>query len=81
MKNGDFIRSLDDDRLARMLFTWSINSATSFLQSGGLRLMDAKQIREWLEQLDFICEETRVPKEMIFGQDFFLKEGYNDEEQ
>ena len=77
MKNGDYIRSLDDDRLARLLFIWGVNTLSLFLQYGGLRVMDAKQIREWLDKLDFMCDQTLVPKDFVFGQDFFLKEGDN----
>ena len=77
MKNGDYIRSLDDDRLARLLFIWGINTLSLFLEYGGLRVMDAKQIRDWLDKLDFMCDQTLVPKDFVFGQDFFLKEGDN----
>ena len=77
MKNGDYIRSLDDDRLARLLFIWGINTLSLFLEYGGLRVMDAKQIREWLEKMDFMCDQTLVPKDFVFGQDFFLREGDN----
>lgn len=81
MKNGDYIRSLDDDRLARLLFVWGINTLSLFLQYGGLRVMDAKQTREWLDKLDFMCDQTLVSKDFIFGQDFFLKEGDEYEER
>ena len=81
MKNGDYIRSLDDDRLARLLFIWGINTLSLFLEYGGLRVMDAKQTRDWLDKLDFMCDQTLVPKDFIFGQDFFLKEGDEYEER
>lgn len=74
MKNGDYIRAMDDDRLNRFLWTWSINCVTSFLQYGGTRLMDAKQMREWLDSAEFVCEETRVTDDFIFDQDFRLRE-------
>ena len=81
MKNGDYIRSLDDDRLARLLFIWGINTLSLFLEYGGMRIMDARQLREWLDKLDFMCDQTLVPKDFIFGQDFFLKEGGEYEER
>ena len=81
MRNGDYIRSLDDDRLARLLFIWGINTLSLFLEYGGMRVMDAKQTREWLDKLDFMCDQTLVPKDFVFGQDFFLKEGDEYEER
>ena len=81
MKNGDYIRSLDDDRLARLLFIWGINTLSLFLEYGGLRVMDAKQTRDWLDKLDFMCDQTLVPKDFVFGQDFFLKKEDDDEER
>lgn len=74
MKNRDFIRSLDDDRMARFLYTWSINCVTSFLQHGGLYLMNAKEMREWLDSTEFVCEETRVAEDFVFDQNFNLRE-------
>ena len=76
MKNGDFIRSLDDDRMTRFLWTWSLNCVTSFLTYGGTKLMDAKQLKEWLNSTEFVCEETRVGDDLIFDQNFDLVEEY-----
>lgn len=73
MKNGDYIRGLDNDRLARFLWTWSINLMSSFLQYGGTRLMAAPDLRKWLDMDDFVCEETTVGEEFIYDQDFNLK--------
>lgn len=38
------------------------------LQYGGTRLMNAKQIRDWLDKEGFICDET-------VDQNFNMKEG------
>lgn len=73
MKNGDYIRQMDDDRLQRFLWTWGINTISSFLQFGGMKLMDAKMIREWLDSEDFEREETKVHEEFIFNQEFNLR--------
>ena len=79
MKNADYIRSLDDEKLARFLWTWGINSLTSFLQYGGEKLMNARELQYWLEKdtKDFVCEETHVSDEMAYDQEFNIKEGNN----
>ena len=40
MKNGDYICSLDNDRLCRFLWTYSINHLASFFEAGGKELED-----------------------------------------
>ena len=74
MKNGDYIRAMDNDRLSRFLWIWSINTVSSFLQHGGTQLMDARQLEEWMDKDEFVCVETEVGKDFIFDQDFNLKE-------
>ena len=78
MNNGDFIRSLDNDRMARFLFNWSINCVTSFLEHGGQKMMNGLEARKWLDSDEFVCEETRVHDGFAFDQDFNLKK--DDEE-
>ena len=74
MKNGDYIRQMDNDRLARFLWTWGINHLSSFLQYGGQRLMAGNDLREWFDKEDFICEETMVNEDFVYDQEFNLKE-------
>ena len=73
MLNGDFIRNMDNDRLGRFLFTWGINTMVSFMEQGGCGPMDAKELREWLDADEFICNQTRVGKDFIYDQNFNLK--------
>ena len=69
MTNADKIRQMSDEQLSRFLWIWKINSITTFLTQGG---MNAKDVREWLDQTTdtFICTETFVGDDYIFDQDF-----------
>ncbi|MBP5331186.1 MAG: hypothetical protein J6Y89_04985 [Lachnospiraceae bacterium] len=79
MKNADYIRSLDDTKLARFLWTWGENNLTSFMKYGGEKLMNADKLRDWLNKdiKEFVCEETFVSDEMAYDQEFNIKEGNN----
>ena len=72
MTNSEKIRQFDDEQLARFLWIWKINSVTTFLTQGGMNSMNAKDMREWLDQTTdtFICAETFVGDDYIFDQDF-----------
>ena len=74
MRNGDYIRGMDNDRLARLLVIWTVNSVCSFLEKGGLEILDAKQLREWMEKEDFSCRQTMVGDDFVFDSDFNLKD-------
>ena len=76
LPNGDYIRSLDNDKLARFLWTWSINTLCSFLEKGGQELMHGEALRNWLDSEDFVCIQTRVGEELVYDQAFELKEDY-----
>ena len=43
------------------------------MQFGGVKLMDAAMIREWLDSEDFVREETKVHDDFIFDQEFNLR--------
>ena len=73
MKNGDYIRAMDDDRMARFLFNWSINTVTSFLEHGGMKIMNALELRKWMESEEFLTEETKVHEGFAYDSDFNLK--------
>ncbi|MBP3772442.1 MAG: hypothetical protein J6I53_07115 [Treponema sp.] len=73
MTNGDFIRSLDDDRMSRFLFNWSINCVSSFLEQGGAGLMNGIDLRKWMDSDEFICNETKVEEGFAFDQEFNMK--------
>ena len=72
MTNSEKIRQFDDEQLARFLWIWKINSVTTFLIQGGMNSMNAKDMREWLDQTTdtFICTETFVGDDYTFDQDF-----------
>lgn len=72
MTNADKIRQMNDEQLSRFLWTWKINSITSFFTQGGSNSMNAKDMREWLGQTtdSFVCTETFVGDDYIFDQDF-----------
>ena len=74
MRNGDFIRSMNNEQLCNFLFVWGINTAVSFLKHGGTKIMDAKQLAEWIDKEDFVCEQTKVGEDFLFGQNFKRKE-------
>lgn len=74
MSNGDFIRDMNDDRLARFLWTWGLNTLTSFLTDGGTKVFDAQQLRNWLDGEEFECIQTHVNSDFIFDNNFNLKE-------
>lgn len=77
MFNGDYIREMDNDRLARFLWTFEINTINSFFHFGGEKLKDAAELRSWLDKgtEEFVCDETVVNPYFVFDQDFRLKEG------
>ena len=74
MKNGDYIRAMDNDRLSRFLWTWELNALTNFMQYGGQRSMNGSQLRKWLESENFVCPETEVGEDFVYDQEFNLKE-------
>lgn len=74
MTNGDFIRDMDNDRLARFLWTWGINTLTSFMTDGGTKVFDAQQLRNWLDSEEFECIQTHVNSDFIYDTHFNLKE-------
>ena len=73
MKNGDFIRNMDNDRLAYFLFNWSINVVENFREEGGKGLMNPMQLKNWLDSTDFKCIETNVDEGFGFNDDFTVK--------
>lgn len=77
MTNAEKIKSMTDEQLNRFLWIWGINSIASFLEHGGVQLMNAKEQAEWLaaNESAFVCTQTRVGEDFVFGQDFNLKEG------
>ena len=76
MTNAEKIKNMTSKQLNRFLWVWGINSIASFLEHGGVQLMDAKQQEEWLEQDEstFVCVQSRVTADFNFDQDFNLKE-------
>lgn len=74
MKNGTYIRDMDNDRLARFLFIWNVNFLTSFLESGFTKIMAANDIREWLDKHEWDCPAVHVGDDFIFNSEFELKE-------
>lgn len=74
MRNGDFIRSLDNDRMSRFLFMWSINCVTAFLEHGGAGLMNGLDLRKWMDSDEFVCNETKVGEGFSFDQEFNMKQ-------
>jgi len=75
MSNGDYIRAMDNDRLARFLFIWNVNFITMFLESGFTKTMNAKELREWMESDKWDCDAVKVGDDFCFDSDFNLKEG------
>lgn len=74
MKNGDYIRSLDDDKLARLLWIWGINYLSGFMKNGGSKLKNFSELRKWIDSEQFVCDETKVPDGFVFDQNFELRE-------
>ena len=76
MSNADKIRSMTDEQLQRFLWTWKVNSIESFLESGGQKIMDAKETEIWIKDdaSTFLCTETMVGENFTFDQDFVEKE-------
>ena len=73
MKNGDYIRNMNNQRLASFLFIWGINTLASFREAGGMELMSAKELREWMEKEDFKCRQTQIGKDFMLNDDFSIK--------
>lgn len=74
MKNADVIRFFTDEQLLNFLWTWKINAITNFLETGGQKGMNAKEINEWLKKEDgFVCDDTYVSPDFVFNQDFLSK--------
>ena len=77
MKNADVIRSFTDEQLSNFLWTWKINAIMNFLENGGQRGMNAKELHDWLKQKDgFVCDDTHVNEDFVFNQDFLEKKIY-----
>ena len=74
MKNGDYIRNMDNQRLASFLFIWGINTISSFFNAGGTEIMNAKELREWMESEDFQCVQTKIGEDFMLNDDFSIKE-------
>ena len=75
MKYGDYIRNMNNQRLASFLFMWGINTLTSFMEAGGMEVMNAKELREWMEKEDFKCRQTQIGKDFMLNDDFSIKQG------
>ena len=71
--NGDYIRQMDNDRLARFLFIWQVNFISMFFQSGFTETMDAKELAEWVKGNKWACKEVEVGEDFIFDSEFNLK--------
>ena len=74
MTNGDKIRGMDNDRLARFLWVWTINNLAMFFEAGFTETMNAKQLREWMDSTEWDHKQVHVGEDFIFDADFNLKE-------
>lgn len=74
MKNGDYIREMDNDRLTHFLWMWTINTLTIFMSGRMAESMNADELRKWMDSDRFLCSQTRVGDGFAYGQDFNLKE-------
>lgn len=70
MKNGDFIRSMNNDQLTNLLFLWGINTVKTFIYSGGQGIMDHEQLGKWMEKDDFSCAQTEIGMDYSINSDF-----------
>jgi len=75
MSNGDYIRAMDDNRLANFLYTLKVNTIALFLRSGFEEIMNAAEMRLWIRDEDFVCEETKVDENFTYDQNFEMKMG------
>ena len=75
MTNGDIIRNFTDEQLRNFLWTFKINTLVMFMETGFEKGMNAKELAEWLQKTDFICDDTRVSEDFVYDQSFNLKEG------
>ena len=76
--NGDYIRQMDNDRLARFLFIWQVNFISMFFESGFTDTMNAQQLKEWIRSNVWACKEVEVGEDFVFDSEFNLK-GEQDE--
>ena len=76
--NGDYIRQMDNDRLARFLFIWQVNFISMFFESGFTDTMNAQQLKEWIRSNEWACKEVEVGEDFVFDSEFNLK-GEQDE--
>ena len=52
MTNADQIRSMNDEELCNWLFQRDCTNIAAFLEYGGMGVMDAVQLLDWLQQPD-----------------------------
>ena len=50
MTNADRIRSMSDEEMCNWLFQRDCTNIAAFLEYGGMGVMDAVQLLEWLQQ-------------------------------
>ena len=76
MTNREYLMSLDDDRLSRLLKAIQINSIMEFLKgSQEQRIMSAREWKEWLKKEDdFVNFLTQIPDGWAMDQEYNLKE-------
>jgi hypothetical protein len=70
MKNGDFIRNMNNDQLTNLLFLWGINTVRTFIESGGQKIMDHEQLGKWMGTDDFSCAQTEIGMDYSINSDF-----------
>lgn len=75
MSNGDYIRAMDNERLARFLYTLTLNTIRLFRRSGYKEIMNAAEMSLWIRTEDFVCEETKVDENFTYDQNFDMKMG------
>ena len=71
--NGDYIRQMDNDRLARFLFIWQVNFISMFFESGFTDTMNAQQLKEWIRSNEWACKEVEVGEDFAFDSEFNQK--------
>lgn len=75
LSNADRIRNMTDEELNYFLWTVKINHLRLFFNYKFEQTMNAKEQLEWLQKEGgFIVPETTVDKDMVYDQDFHIKE-------
>lgn len=49
MNNGDRIRSMSNEELARFIFHWQVNLISEVFKNGFVNTLDFLEMKEWLE--------------------------------